>query len=65
VGRLLKNFGPWFHRAAGGVSVLAGAATRAGRQWFHGVCQWPLTEEPQTLAANELAGSSIHSLRRL
>jgi hypothetical protein len=31
------NFGRWFHRAAGGVSLLSDAATRAGRQWFHGV----------------------------
>jgi len=33
----VKDFGRWFHRAVGGVSLLAGAATRAGRQWFHGV----------------------------
>jgi hypothetical protein len=32
-----SNFGRWFHRAAGGVSLLADAAARAGRRWFHGV----------------------------
>ena len=33
----VQNFGRWFHRAAGRVSLMADAATRAGRQWFHGV----------------------------
>ena len=33
----VDNFGRWFHRAAGCVSLLSEAATRAGRQWFHGV----------------------------
>ena len=28
-----------FHRAAGGVSLLADAAARAGRRWFHGVAR--------------------------
>ena len=29
----------WFHRAAGHVSLLADAAARAGRRWFHGVAR--------------------------
>ena len=33
----VQNFGRWFHRAAGRATRLAGAAARAGRQWFHGV----------------------------
>ena len=33
----VDNFGRWFHRAAGHVSLLSDAAARAGRQWFHGV----------------------------
>lgn len=35
------NFGRWFHRAAGRVSLLAGEATRAGKRWFQGAgrCQ--------------------------
>ncbi len=33
----VENFGRSFHRAAGGVSLLADAAARAGRRWFHGV----------------------------
>jgi REP element-mobilizing transposase RayT len=33
----VQNFGRWFHRAAGRVSLLAGAAAQAGRRWFHGV----------------------------
>jgi hypothetical protein len=32
--RLRENFGRWFPRAAGRVSLLADAASRAGRQWF-------------------------------
>ena len=35
----VQNFGRWFHRAAGGVSLLADAAARAGRRWFHGVAR--------------------------
>jgi len=33
----VNNFGRWFHRAVGRVSVLADAAAWAGSQWFHGV----------------------------
>ncbi len=33
----VQNFGRWFHRAAGHVTRLAGAAARVGRRWFHGV----------------------------
>jgi len=33
----VNNFGRWFHRAAGRVSLLADAAAWAGRHWFHGV----------------------------
>ncbi len=37
----VTNFGRWFHRAAGHVSLLAAEATRAGKQWLQGVghCQ--------------------------
>ena len=33
----VKNFGRWFHRAAGRVSALSEEATRAGKRWLHGV----------------------------
>ena len=32
----VKNFGRWFHRAAGRVSALSDEATRAGKRWFQG-----------------------------
>jgi len=32
----VQNFGRWFHRAAGSVRLLAGAAAQAGRRWLHG-----------------------------
>jgi hypothetical protein len=37
----VTNFGRWFHRAAGRVSLLAKEATRAGKRWFQGIghCQ--------------------------
>lgn len=37
----VTNFGRWFHRAAGRVSLLGAEATRAGKHWFQGVrhCQ--------------------------
>ena len=35
----VQNFGRWFHRAAGHVTHLAGAAARAGRQWLHGLAR--------------------------
>ena len=37
----VTNFGRWFHRAAGHVSLLAQEATRAGKRWFQGIshCQ--------------------------
>jgi len=37
----VRNFGRWFHRAAGHVSLLAQEATRAGKRWFQGIshCQ--------------------------
>jgi len=37
----VTNFGRWFHRAAGSVSLLANEAARAGKRWFQGVghCQ--------------------------
>lgn len=33
----VNNFGRWFHRAAGSVSLLANEAARAGKHWFQGV----------------------------
>jgi len=37
----VANFGRWFHRAAGRVSLLADEAARAGKRWLQGVsnCQ--------------------------
>ena len=37
----VTNFGRWFHRAAGRVSLLADEAARAGKRWLQGVsrCQ--------------------------
>ena len=37
----VTNFGRWFHRAAGRVSLLAQEAARAGKHWLQGVrrCQ--------------------------
>ena len=32
----VKNFGRWFHRAAGRVSALSDEATRGGKRWFQG-----------------------------
>jgi len=37
----VENFGRWLDCAAGRVSLLADAAHRAGRQWFHGVGRSP------------------------
>jgi hypothetical protein len=41
----VKNFGRWFHRAAGRVSLLAEEASRAGKRWLQGVahCQQAFT----------------------
>jgi hypothetical protein len=41
----VKNFGRWFHRAAGRVSLLAEEASRAGKRWLQGVahCQHAFT----------------------
>ena len=33
----VKNFGRWFHRAAGSVSALSNEAARAGKHWLQGV----------------------------
>jgi hypothetical protein len=33
----VKNFGRWFHRAAGHAGLLADEASRAGKHWFQGV----------------------------
>ena len=33
----VKNFGRWFHRAAGGVSSLSDEAARVGKHWLQGV----------------------------
>ena len=35
----VKNFGRWFHRAAGGVSALSEEAARAGKHWLQGVAR--------------------------
>jgi hypothetical protein len=33
----VKNFGRWFHRAAGRVEHLMQAASTAGKHWFQGL----------------------------
>lgn len=35
----VKNFGRWFHRAAGHVSALSSEAARAGKHWLQGVAR--------------------------
>ena len=35
----VKNFGRWFHRAAGHVSALSREAARAGKHWLQGVAR--------------------------
>jgi hypothetical protein len=35
----VQNFGRWFHRAVGRVTLLAGAAAQAGRRRFHGTAR--------------------------
>jgi hypothetical protein len=37
----VKNFGRWFHRAAGRVALLADEASHAGKRWLQGIghCQ--------------------------
>mgnify|MGYP001819254158 CR=1 FL=1 len=35
----VKNFGRWFHRAAGGVKALSDEAARAGKHWLQGVAR--------------------------
>jgi len=35
----VQNFGRWFHRAAGRVSVLMDEAGRSGKRWFQGVAR--------------------------
>ncbi len=35
----VKNFGRWFHRAAGRADHLLEEAARAGRRWLHGLAR--------------------------
>jgi hypothetical protein len=62
------NFGRWFHRAAGRVSLLAEEAARAGKRWFQGAghCQQafalPLAGSPHQSKATRSALAACPAL---